>query len=510
MSHPTVFCCFGPKAHSSATLSALTKNRTFGCDISANRFFALIAPKQDVLLPLVLDERLPGDTWTIVAEQDHRFYQRDDLQLDKWLEISGAAGRYASDEVLDDAQVAEDNLAKGLTTDGRPFRRRRKNSPDKSMASGAEGEWSASAPTLSAAQEAGGESSQDTGDPHPWVSALEEHSAGFVRQCGVWQAGAPLDQNERPTRELEELVSIAKQADESNCGDFVWYSWAAHDNKATSCPSYGSFLVGLTKTGARQLMAHFNQEAPYHADCMILDALKKQLVPNASYVFPTVGNFCTNPSHIIKGTRSPQWENEWCAEGVAPRKGEDPKHLYKFAKKGGPHHVCRLAWDAGQSMWKTSAPPRTLMEIPDCIWETVQRRGWVDERDVWLGPGKGKGKEVQWAKNDSGGARSTGQVANADPFGGKAKGKMQGKRKGRAATEYNMLRDDPEVWSDMAGHPLPCAWFALELACDEEEFDYSGTYSRRVWDTRCHAQRLYQQRHFETDVYQAIIRKKLV
>ena len=114
-----------------------------------------------------MDERLPGDTFTIVAEQDHRFYQRDDIPPEKWLEVSGTAGRYAAGEVMDDADTAEENLAKGLTADGRPFRRRRKNSPDKSKGSGAEGEGPASAPTLSAAQEAGGESSKKKRRPSP-------------------------------------------------------------------------------------------------------------------------------------------------------------------------------------------------------------------------------------------------------------------------------------------------------------------------------------------------------
>ena len=171
-------------------------------------------------------------------------------------------------------------------------------------------------------------------DPHPWVQALGEHSAGFVRQFGVWQAGSSLNQNEKPTRELAELLCIAKQADEASCGDLIWYSWSAHDNKATASPSYGSFMIGLTKNGARRVKTVLEEEKPYHIDCMLLDALKNKKIPNACYVHPTVGNFCSHPSHIIKGTRPTVWEKKWCAEGVAPVQGQDHKHLYTFEKKG--------------------------------------------------------------------------------------------------------------------------------------------------------------------------------
>ena len=144
------------------------------------------------------------------------------------------------------------------------------------------------------------------------------------------------------------------------------------------------------------------------------------------------------------------------------------------------------------------------------MWDTLKQRGWVDDRDVWRGPGKGKRRKADpFGGKGKGGGKSSDQDSNADPFGGKATSKGQGKRKGKPS-EYDMLRDDPEVWMNMAGNPLPCALFALELACDREDFDYNGNYTRRVWGTRRHAQRLYQKRHFETDVHEAIISKNLV
>ena len=459
------------------------------------------------MLPYILDERHPADTWFLVFEQDHRFYKRDEIPVARWLNAVGRGKAHRADEAMEEAVQAEKNLEAGLQACGRPFRRPPKPDKGDKAEEGeeqgkGEGEEAGEEPTLSAAAPAedppkAAEASSD------YMDRLGMPSAGFKRAYGTWEAGVQKDVRKKDsTPELRDLVVVATQAERVKHGDLVWYCWCGDTGRGgrNLVVSHGSMCIGLGKNAARQLRQVFQEVQPYHADLVIKKACETGKVKECSYVSPAVGSFATHKSAIIKGQRKSEFDAEWASEGVCPEYGDRPKKLMAFTTKG-PLKVlktlsfsnCRALW------WKTFEPPRSIEELPNNVVYVLQRRGWMDpDTGEWWGPSKGK---------------ASGKSSSDDPFGvqkgkggdgkkGVGKNKGKGKRACRGR-EYDLLRERPATRTNLSGEPSPVPLFVLEVAMDRGDWDYNGEYSRRVWDTRRHAQRLYQRRIFEEDPMEA-------
>ena len=76
------------------------------------------------------------------------------------------------------------------------------------------------------------------------------------------------------TRDLKDLIQIANRAARYHQrDDVVWYSWNGK-GKAKNKPSYGSTLLGISKTGAMKLKACMEDDTkPMHWDIYLIEKL---------------------------------------------------------------------------------------------------------------------------------------------------------------------------------------------------------------------------------------------
>ena len=156
-------------------------------------------------MPYMLDDRFSPDSVWIVAEQDFRFYEEDQVSSIDWMsEVAGSAG-----------------------------------------------------PEEPGSEEQGGESSA-TAEPQAGVA--EDVVGG--PQYHVWRA--PHRRQERDlslaaSEELQDLLSLMTAASRLQRGDIVWFSWVG-TSKKTSSPSHGSTLLGVTKRGALAMQEAMQRE----------------------------------------------------------------------------------------------------------------------------------------------------------------------------------------------------------------------------------------------------------
>ena len=177
----------------------------------------------------MLDGRHAPDTWFIVAEQDFRFYAKDDIG--NWAARMGEvpAGRFG---VMPREVQGPDSNAGG---------------PDESRPGPAAG---------------GG---------YPWAAPRK------LWDETKWRS-VPVTPNRQ---EIKDLVIIATQADRCRHGNLVWYSWAHGGAGRKAHPGHGGSLVGLDRKAAAELaeqLARLGSDSstwPGHWDVWLLKELRE-------------------------------------------------------------------------------------------------------------------------------------------------------------------------------------------------------------------------------------------
>ncbi len=314
-----------------------------------------------------------------------------------------------------------------------------------------------------------------------------QRSAGTARGFGCWKAGGRHMQDhcdQYATPELLGVVGIANQAARAGIGDVVWYTWA--ESKRVNQIGFGSFMLSLTRPGARDLLPVFAQR-PYHADLVVLKALRDGRV-RGSYVWPSIGQFQTHASGIIAGVRLPDWNKPFVREGVSDH--PTPRWLCGCVAKGPVKWLQAISMSQADMEWTTECPPKDFAEMPPWALKLLERRNWLNraEEKYW-GPTKGKAKGKADEPFAVGDARDKGH--------GKGKGKGKESKKGKGGqgpSEYDRLRDEPWSLVDLAGNPQQIPLLVQEFCCDDELWDYNGPASSRLWAMRRAAQMLYRKR----------------
>ena len=252
-------------------------------------------------------------------------------------------------------------------------------------------------------------------------------------------------------QEIKDLVIIATQAKRRKHGNLVWYSWVSGGRGRKAHPGHGSSLLGLDRVAAIELAAELHElgsdssKWPFHFDLWLLQLLRKWetvhreaasqspgqrpvssrpgllYLPRASYVFPSVGGYCSHRSGCDPksvggdGTRGMNWNDFGVQEGVRPQDARGPfvtakdwqveRELLQFVSKSekgerqpveggalrfpepsdGPHDWTYFTeraptrWDAPCEMLRNILGPAKL--------------GWVNDSGQWLGP---LGQEGLW------------------------------------------------------------------------------------------------------------------
>ena len=319
---------------------------------------------KDVALPYMLDGRHPADMVFLVCEADHRFYQRDEIPVEEWLEAAAAHESYGTEalhyslEEIRRLYPEQDEDVEGLGPEDPPTRMERgvassstsempppslrpASDPQPSLPP-ATGEASTSSPSGT-----GGGTAEPSAGYRRFPAQAGMQSAGQRRAFGAWTAGARPKQfhaDALATPELASIIHICNQAAREGCGDCIWMTWCGSTSKGgrKSVPAHGSMLVAMTQRGARDFLSVLRATLPMHADVILRNACLEGRINGASYVYPALGSFATHQSGIEAMVRDSEWTKSWCQEGVAPSRGQNPRWLARYTRRGEPGWVCKL------------------------------------------------------------------------------------------------------------------------------------------------------------------------
>ena len=463
---------------------------------------------QDVACPYMLDGRHAADTLFLVAEADMRFYRRDEIPAQTWLEaagqetvfdsaaVSALRAQWRHDPVPSKAaplmtarSSSHPSLSPGPTQHNRMAASSSASSSWQATPACGHGAVRGVVPPRGSARSSLSPTPQPPENEWPRTQ-MAEASAGQRRAFGAWDAGQRTqlpDASLVQTRELVDLVHIATQAHRRQVGNMIWYTWCGGNRGRKAAPGHGSMLLGFTRTAAFQFHAELLSQRPAHADVVLRNACQEGRITNCCFVWPAVGSFATHESGVERMRRPSEWEKTYVQEGVRPGPGDRDRYLAKFTTHGSPDWVGpRLEFGSEGNVWRTRRPP-DIPEAPAEPWHTILvARGWLTPAGEWLGPSKGAGKGRGPERR-----RQGRQHGRAEPFAGR-----RPTHRPAYWSEYDLLREDPDMRIDMHGRTQNISALAAELVTDYPDFAWGGGWSQRVWNQRRRAIMLYKHRVF--------------
>ena len=342
------------------------------------------------------DDRHAPDTFFLVAEADWRLYREHCVADRDWM---AEVDDFAKTFLLEGDEKKVDNFAKAAPS--APVQPTYK--PPETLAEGGPAAW-LDAPPLQ--DGAAASSSEGAGPPRPVRPGSPAPEADSPSGAGTqkpsfygWTKASRHEAKEAyVTRDLRDLIQIANQAHRySNRGDVVWYSWSGK-GKSKYKPSYGSTLIGVSKTGAQKLMACMeNDHKPMHFDLWIKDRLNEKAHDlNGVYVYPAVGGFdehlsgCDPTGAGPGGLRESLWDQKNQVGGVRiTTKIHD--HTERFIRaflgnKGHPDGGVPVEFGDDEDtrlVWRTEMPPMHYWQGDHMWMNLLERKGWL-RRDGWL------------------------------------------------------------------------------------------------------------------------------
>ena len=383
----------------------------------------MFCTSEDIGLPYMMDGRHAPDTFFIVAEADHRFYEADCIPPREWL-------AFASREHFGTPEVQK--------------------------------AWEQDIGHVENAEPSAG-SSSDRPREHrhaAWTERAAEPSGGGKRAYGAWEANQkPMkkaaEAEKMVTDELRGLVAMANQAARAGVGDFIWFSWNPTSRKGEKLqPSMGTNLVGCTVAGAKIMRQKMDATVePYHFDLFMRDFCRDPLEDihgRCCFCYPPTGNFIAHESGIDKGfVRENYFHSKWwIGQPVIPRDGSWRRQLLKFSGEPGHFEVLHnCSFDDWQASWWTSPPPSDPSDDDETWQNLLWQNWWVDCRGQWLGPSlKGKGA--------------------------------------KARQSWNVLVYTPGKFVDLSGHTQPISCLASQLVVDQPGAFDTALSTDRYWTVR--------------------------
>ena len=161
---------------------------------------------------------------------------------------------------------------------------------------------------------------------------------------------------------LKDLVRYATIASRSGKGDLVWATWCGN-KKTPGEPTHFSGLLMLTRTGAGIMRDLMLTSSPDHFDLWLLRFLKLRPspFPASSYVWPSIGHFCSHRSGCAEelhgGVRESGWEAKWVGEGT------------RWCRQG---HRFLCHFQDRQDKWLTKAINDQALDGSLYLWKTLK------------------------------------------------------------------------------------------------------------------------------------------
>ena len=312
-----------------------------------------------------------------------------------------------------------------------------------------------------------------------------QQSAGQKRAFGAWTAGAkPVStklsgKSVEFSSELTGLVAMANQASRLGCGSLIWYAYnLSHSKGRKRQPGIGSLLVGVTIEGAKKMLAEMEKREAEHWDAFLWRMGTSSMHEESCYVYPPVGNYQTHFSGTIDEERANEFaEKPFIGQSVIPAAGDWKRQLCKMVDQKGVFEVLldEVVFNDDRSAWRTMQPPASPYD-PSSTWQSVLRAvGWVSQTGNWIGPPCLSGKGSSGGKSD----------------------------------QYDLIRNTPEAFINMAGEASPISLLASELVTDVagEAWSFPEARSKRYWQARRRDIFNYKLRMFTEDPNRAKLLK---
>ena len=284
---------------------------------------------QDVLLPYMADPRHIPDTIFFVLEEDWRLFERDEKvnSASVGKELFGRFGGGSGDSQEEKTYTREEVYAfysAGAPGSGVPFAPSASSSPPPSPA----------------------------GVPFaPAKTAVFEPQRPKKIQRGEKPELSPY---------LKELLDLTTFASRQNAGGFIWLSWDGFNRKGCKTkPMHALTMVSVTHRTAVDMLDHKHAFEKKHFDVALRNLLIQKDADwatrwRASYVFPSIGHYCSHQSGCEKDLfRESGWKNSWVQEGVRPAAGQQDRWLCSF-RPGGEPWIAKIPFEKSDSLeWQT-------------------------------------------------------------------------------------------------------------------------------------------------------------
>jgi len=275
---------------------------------------------QEVIIPMVMDARMPEDVLFLLFEEDFRFWPHGE-----------------------DPDSADDYKARlGEVLQKRKRSRSRNKMNKKPLQE-------------DPAPQTGAPSSSSSGAYRPGAKGKEKGKNIITEYHYTPLRGSTdvEDLNDGLSSNVADLLRMATKCHRENMGDLIWFGWCSHSNgTAPSWLSKGSTGLMLTKKGAACVSTAMEEgKVPRgHIDLELLKWLRlpgEAKTAKACYIYPSVGSFFQHPSGCDpknfgeeQGGRPSGWNIKCASKGtrtIHDEKGQRSKWVIQWnAEEGRP------------------------------------------------------------------------------------------------------------------------------------------------------------------------------
>ena len=343
---------------------------------------------EDILIPIVDDQRLPTDCLYFILEEDFRF----------WPPGKDPDGADDYDEAY--CKLRMDRLTSPPPSRDPPASSRDHPPTRRSAQSGSSNDDPAAAAA----------SGTKFHEVLPRGTITAKHASADDMNCGFSQ-------------DVADMVRMATMCHREGCGDLIWASWVPVKRKTTRI-GHGSAMILMTRNGFRSISwgHHWGQLKRGHIDLMLQDWLRLDGVAErakACYLYPPIGSYTEHASECdpknfggdkTRASGFDSGENPCHGTRVASDPKQRAKYIYKWRGNDWGKRECtpfpsdELLHTGKKYWWLTAVKPTSLADAKDekgkgkkkgCnpgntqrqkrlvrMWRQAQeRREWVDDSD---------------------------------------------------------------------------------------------------------------------------------
>jgi hypothetical protein len=319
--------------------------------------------RRDVILPIVANEKLAGDTLFFVAEADFTFHQEDDDKRRSFFSEDHFRSVWE-----DRLEVMQENMTEESREEFLDFTKEFFNDPAGPDLLKGVPRWRAWGNT----SKVGGPAPDDPRWSQKYYTFVQQEGdppradgtrgVQYIRSKQMPGASS----SKTITQELHDLLCLVNAAARVGRGGWTWLSWnAAHWSDAThrtTVPSTGGQLSAITTDAARWALARFREIHAQHTGTWMANVFLKewQIQLGGSYASPPVGHYF---EHLCSwdGKRylKTHWHQHWCQSGTRPMKpGDVQRQICSWNDKGCCEPLVTVDVNRGDDLfWRTQTPP---------------------------------------------------------------------------------------------------------------------------------------------------------